>query len=132
MSVELSMLRCSVWLGIVHLLVATSASMKQRPFKWNLSPRDVKLPDLAGVPGRLDRAFKNFKETFVFFVAAVCLVTFTKTENSTSALGAQLYLWARLLYVPIYAAGIPVLRTIVWFAATVGIGMVLCALCSAV
>jgi uncharacterized MAPEG superfamily protein len=41
--------------------------------------------------------------------------------------GAQLYFWARVVYVPVYAAGIPVARTIVWTASIVGLVMVLLA-----
>jgi len=35
---------------------------------------------------------------------------------------------ARVIYLPVYAAGIPVARTIVWTAATLGIAMLLVAL----
>ena len=42
-----------------------------------------------------------------------------------TALGAQLYFWARVAYVPAYAIGVPFLRTLVWAAALVGIVMVL-------
>ncbi|MEO7935944.1 MAG: MAPEG family protein, partial [Dokdonella sp.] len=41
------------------------------------------------------------------------------------ALGAQLYFWARLAYLPTYAAGIPYLRTVIWGVAIVGLAMVL-------
>ena len=60
-------------------------------------------------------------ETFVFFLGAVLLVAYAKAETSVSALGAQLYFFARVLYVPVYAIGTPVLRTIIWFTAFVGI-----------
>jgi len=41
-----------------------------------------------------------------------------------SALGAQVYLYARLLYVPLYAFGIVGLRTVVWVASFVGLFLV--------
>src|SRR4051812_23597740 len=120
MNTEVTMLAFACLLGLVQLLAAAHMSTSQRGFKWNLSARDEKRADLTGVAGRLDRAFKNFMETFVFFAAAVLMVTEMKTGNATTALGAQIYLVGRVVYVPVYAIGTPVLRTIVWFASTVG------------
>ena len=42
--------------------------------------------------------------------------------------GSVLYVVARALYVPLYAAGIPMVRSLVWFAAMVGLGMVVAAI----
>lgn len=42
--------------------------------------------------------------------------------------GAQLYFWGRLIYVPLYAAGIPVARTVAFVVATIGIVLILVAL----
>jgi uncharacterized MAPEG superfamily protein len=42
--------------------------------------------------------------------------------------GSQIYFYARVFYLPIYAAGIPLVRTVVWSVATLGIVMVLLAL----
>ena len=42
--------------------------------------------------------------------------------------GAQLFFWARLVYVPLYAAGIPVARTVAFVVATLGIVLILIAL----
>jgi uncharacterized MAPEG superfamily protein len=42
--------------------------------------------------------------------------------------GAELYLAARIVYLPLYAMGVPLLRTLVWAASIVGIVMLLGAL----
>ena len=73
------------------------------------------------------RAFANFRETFVYFAVAVLVVTVLGKANATSALGAQIYFWTRLAYVPVYAAGIPVVRTLIWGASIAGLVMVLSA-----
>ncbi len=39
--------------------------------------------------------------------------------------GAQLYFWGRVAYVPLYAFGIPLVRSMAWSVATVGIIFVL-------
>ncbi len=41
-----------------------------------------------------------------------------------TALGAQIYLAARILYVPTYALGMPIVRSLVWGASLAGIVMV--------
>jgi uncharacterized MAPEG superfamily protein len=75
--------------------------------------------------GRLKRAFQNFRETFVYFAVAVLVVVALNKTSSTTALGSELYFWARLVFVPIYAAGIAVARTLVWTVSVIGIVMVL-------
>jgi uncharacterized MAPEG superfamily protein len=128
LSIELKMLLYSAILGIVQLLAAAHFSTLQRGVKWNLSPRDQKTPELTGVAGRLDRAFKNFMETFPFFIAAILMVQITQMQSTSSMIGAHLYFWARLVYVPLYAAGIPGVRTLIWLISFVGLIMVLAAL----
>ena len=70
-------------------------------------------------------AFGNFRETFVYFATAVLVVTLMNKTNAHTALGAQIYFWSRLIYVPVYAAGIPVVRTVIWTASIIGLVMVL-------
>ena len=60
-------------------------------------------------------------ETFAFFAAAVLAVVLAQGSNASSLLGAQIYVWARLAYLPIYIVGIPYLRTLVWAASLWGI-----------
>jgi uncharacterized MAPEG superfamily protein len=38
-----------------------------------------------------------------------------------TAIGAQVYFWARVAYLPVYVVGIPYLRTAVWAASLWGI-----------
>ena len=49
-------------------------------------------------------------------------------HTSLTAWGSELYLAGRILYLPLYAAGIPVARTVAWAMATIGIGILLAAL----
>jgi len=49
-------------------------------------------------------------------------------HDSMTILGAQLYFWARVAYVPAYAAGIPYLRTLIWAVSIVGLVLLLVAL----
>jgi uncharacterized MAPEG superfamily protein len=125
---ELKMLAWSIVLGLVQLVLATALATRDQGLPYNLSPRDAPPPAITKISARFVRAFKNFMETFVFFAAAVLAVTLAGKANATSALGASLYFWARLVYVPVYAAGIPVVRTLVWAVSVAGLVMVLTAL----
>ena len=40
-------------------------------------------------------------------------------------MGAQLYFWARVAYIPAYALGISYVRTAIWAASMAGLVMVL-------
>lgn len=128
MNTELTILGYTLLLGIVQLLMAAQASTSEYGIAWNLSPRDEKKPELKGVKGRIERSFKNFQETFPFFVAAVVLVTVSNQSSPITSLGAQIYFGARLVYIPLYIAGIPVVRSLVWLSSLIGIGMMLTAL----
>ncbi len=126
-SPETTMLLWATVLGLVQLVIATMAATRDQGLPYNLSARDLPAPPVSVMSGRLLRAFKNFKETFVLFAAAIILVTLMGRQDGSSAMGAQLYFWARLVYVPVYASGIIVLRTIIWAISIVGLVMVLLA-----
>ena len=128
MTVELRMLTLSVVLGIVHIVAASHAASLQRGYRWTAGPRDEKTQPLRGVAGRLDRALRNFLETFPLFAAVVLAAHVTETHGTLTEWGARLYFWARVAYVPLYAAGIPVIRSLVWNVATVGIALFVVAL----
>jgi uncharacterized MAPEG superfamily protein len=126
-STEIQMLCWSIALGLLQIVITASMSTKDRGLPYNISPRDAASPPIGHVTGRLERALKNFLESFPLFAAAVLIVAALNKENATSALGAQLYFWARLAYVPVYASGIPVVRTLVWTVSIIGLVMVLLA-----
>ena len=128
MTVEISMLAWSIALGLFHVLLGAALMTRQRGMKWNASSRDGEAKPLVGVAARVERGLRNFLETFPFFVAAVLAVVLTQRTNAETALGAQVYFWARLAYLPIYAAGIPYLRSLVWVVSFWGLLQVLWAL----
>jgi uncharacterized MAPEG superfamily protein len=121
-SVELQMLWLSILLGLVQVVLPVLFALGRTG--WAIGPRDEAGPPSTRIGARLERALANFLETFVFFAAAVLLLQVVGKHTANSALGAQLYFWARLAYVPTYAAGIPFLRTLVWAVSLVGIVLV--------
>ncbi|MGN7839633.1 MAPEG family protein [Stenotrophomonas sp. 22385] len=125
MGIEIQMLGWSIVLGLVQVMIAAGAVTRERGLAWNASARDGVPPAPGPLAARLQRAQANFLETFPFFAAAVLAVVLTQRQDSTTALAVQLYFWARVVYVPLYAAGIPYLRSLVWVVSLVGIVLLL-------
>ena len=128
MEIELKWLTWSILLGLAYVLIAATLSTQQRGLGWNASNRDGEPKPLTGAAARAVRANFNFLEMFPFFAAAVLIVVLTHTNSPRTALGAELYFWARLVYLPVYIVGIPYLRTLVWAVGFAGLLMVLGAL----
>ena len=123
-SIEIQMLCWSVALGLVQLAISTTLAVKDWGMPYATGSRDATPPAVKILTGRFLRAFHNFRETFVYFAVSVLLVTVLNKTSAHTALGAQLYFWARLVYVPVYIAGIPVARTAVWTVSVIGLVMV--------
>jgi uncharacterized MAPEG superfamily protein len=130
MSVELKMLGWSVCLGLVYVGVAATLGTQQRGLKWNTGNRDGETKPLTGMAARAERASGNFLETFPFFAAAVLALAAQGLHSAHTAMGAELYFWARLVYLPLYLIGIPYLRTLVWAVSIWGLLTLLIALLS--
>ena len=58
------------------------------------------------------------------FAAVVLVAHDTRTHDALTEWGARLYFWGRLAYVLLYAAGVPLVRSLVWNVATVGIALI--------
>jgi uncharacterized MAPEG superfamily protein len=128
MQIELQMLVFASILGLVQLMIAAQMATAQRGVKWNLSSRESTPAPLTGAAGRVDRGFKNFMETFPIFIVAVFVVYATQKSSALSAWGAQIYFYARVVHFLVYAAGITVVRTIVWCVSALGLALVFASL----
>jgi uncharacterized MAPEG superfamily protein len=128
MTIELRVLALSVVLGFVHIVAASQSASLQRGYRWTAGARDESVPPLTGVAGRLERASRNFAETFPLFAAAVLVAHAAGRHNALTVWGVHLYLGARVLYLPLYAAGVWLVRSLVWNVAALGIALLLVAL----
>ena len=125
MTLELSVLAWGCVLGIVHIFVAVRFKTRQYGTKWNVGPRDEEMPPPDPMAGRLARAQANFFETFPLAAAAILIVHVARLEDRWTALGAVAWLGARLVYLPLYALGVPVLRTIAFTVSVIGLALVI-------
>jgi uncharacterized MAPEG superfamily protein len=128
MTLELKMLAFSIVLGLVQIVLASHAASLQRGYVWTASSRDEPVTTLTGVPGRLARALQNFIETFPLFAAAVLIAHVAARHSWMTEWGVQLYFWGRVIYLGLYAAGVFLLRSLVWNVAALGIVLILLSL----
>ena len=118
-----------IWSGILTLVVALAASALCAKV-WEpggpmvaFGNREGLAPPV-GMAGRADRASKNQIEAMAMFLAVV-LAAGIADKTSQAALGATIFFWARLVYWPVYLAGIVYLRTAVWFVSLFGLFLII-------
>ena len=90
----------------------------------NLGNRDHQRP-LTMLGGRASRALANMHEALPVFLALALLNMIVGTAAGMAVTGATLFLVARVVYVVIYMAGVPVLRTLVWGVGWAGLVMMI-------
>jgi uncharacterized MAPEG superfamily protein len=125
MTTELTVLAWGCVLAIVHIYAAIRAKTRQYGTKWNTGPRDEEQPPLNPVAGRLARAQANYYESFPIMAAAILIVSVADLETRWTAIGVLIWLAARVLYLPLYGFGVPLVRTLAWIVSLAGIVMVL-------
>jgi len=128
MTPEFILLALTLILALVQIGAAAMARTAELGVKWNAGPRDAESPPPGKIAGRLMRAQANLFETLPIFAAAVIMAHIAGKDSALTALGAHLYFFGRLIYLPLYAFGVPYIRSLVWLAAAAGLVMVLVAL----
>ena len=77
---------------------------------------------------RADRAAKNMIENLPLFIGLVAVAHLGGRHSERVDLGAHLFFWARVVYWPIYLAGVPVVRTLIWYVSIAGLAIIFTAL----
>jgi uncharacterized MAPEG superfamily protein len=119
MKPELTLLVWSVALAFVQVLIAVQGGMMQVGLPALAGNREPQ-PEFTGWAGRAQRAQRNMIENLLPFGALVLVAVVAGKTNANTLLGAQLFFWARVAYAGVYIAGIPWLRTGVWFVSVIG------------
>ncbi len=111
------------WLAII----VASTLRSKGDLKLALSNRDH-LPEATPLAERADRAAKNTLENFILFAALATAALAAAPSSAQVLLGAQIFFWARVVYLPVYYLGIQGVRTGVWAVGVVGLGVIAAAL----
>lgn len=125
MPIEIRIAALGAVLLVVHILIATQLKTSQYGARWNMGARDEGIPPPTPLTGRLVRAQANFEETFPIAILALLGVVLAGRTSASTALGGWIWLGARIVYLPLYAAGVPVVRTFTWVIGIVGLAMVI-------
>jgi uncharacterized MAPEG superfamily protein len=129
MTPEFIVLAFTLGLALIQIGAAGAARTAELGGKWNAGPRDGETAPPGKLAGRLMRAQANLFETLPLFIGAVIMAHVAGKDGTTlTLLGAHLYFFGRLVYVPLYAFGVPYIRSLVWMVATAGLVMVIAAL----
>lgn len=120
----MTLLGATIILALFQILLAAQARTMQYGTTWNMGARDADMPPLNPVAGRLLRAQANLFETLPLFIGALLGAAYTSKLGALTEIGSALYFGGRLLYVPLYAIGVPVVRSLVWMAATLGLVLI--------
>jgi uncharacterized MAPEG superfamily protein len=129
MSTELLILAWLLVLAIVQIILPGFLRTQETGGSYNVGPRDEPSPVPVGkVTGRLMRARDNLMETLPLFAAAVLIAHVSDRESTLTLVGAWAYLVSRIAYVPLYAAGVPMVRSLVWLIGLIGLGCILVAI----
>ena len=115
------------WALIVAAALIKSKAWKPSGMLATMGNRETEV-DCHGFPARTERAARNMLENMVLFTALALVASVGGVADPHVELGARVFYWARLAYIPIYMIGVPVVRTGVWTVSCIGMGMIFVAI----
>lgn len=127
MTTELTYLSATLVLALVQIFLPAGARTQEFGSAWNAGARDTTPTSTKPLTGRLERAQSNLYETLPIFIGAVLIAHVAGVSSQLTFWGTALYFWARIAYLPLYALGVPYVRSLVWIVSLAGLVMVLVA-----
>ena len=121
--IELEMLMWSAILYFAQVLLPSAAIDAKEGVSFGFSNRE-KAPETSPWVGRAERSFRNMAESLLPFTALVLIAQISGNTGETSAMGAMVFFYSRLVYAVLYPAGITVFRSLAWTGGIVGMGMI--------
>ncbi|MBM1634678.1 MAPEG family protein [Sulfitobacter mediterraneus] len=107
-------------LVLLTILLQVLGSLQTLSMGYLMSARDEPR-EVGRMTARINRALNNSITAMALFAPAILLLVVQDKTTPTTLLVAQLFLVARIIYLPVYALGVPAIRTLAWlvgFAAT--------------
>lgn len=125
MSVDMQML---VWVAVLCVLLAFPYTLaliaKVGLVRAASYPQPVDV-ELAAWAQRARRAHMNFVENIAPFAILVLVAQVMGLANETTALGATIFFWARVVQALAHTLAIPFVRTLSWFTSLAGLVVIL-------
>ena len=125
MTTDLWMLIATGLLGaVIPVIYGSGRFSVPGGIPWAFGNRDTDLPVKPWVT-RAVRAHNNLTENLALFAILVLVAQVTGKANATTALGAELFFYARAAHIALYTAGAVYLRTAAFFVGVAGEVMIL-------
>lgn len=122
MPFELQAVAWSTLILFVLLMFQGGLVPVSQGLRWGLGGRDGGL-EKSALQGRTARTAANHIESMLLFVPLVMIAQFSNISTPLTVWGAGLYLVGRVAFAPLYLFGIPIVRSMAWTVAIIGICM---------
>jgi uncharacterized MAPEG superfamily protein len=122
---EVVYLGWSVLLLIGQMFLQGGLAAREVGLAYNAGARDQRLKPQSVYAQRADRAYRNYLESYPAFVALALALAFAGETGGLGAVGAALWFWSRVAYVPLYVSGVRNIRSVAWFLSLGGLGLML-------
>lgn len=127
MGVELTMLAYAAALLFVLVFIQVLVGVRSQGLIPLANSRD-ELPPPSVFQARVKRVVDNHREGLTIMAPLILIAAITQSTNATTALGAQLFFYSRVVHAGLYLVGAPLIRPLVWSVGVVGTVMVFAAL----
>ena len=124
-SAELTYLAWGVALVLLQIVLQATLCSLDVGLPYAVGPQDEGRTEKGVIAARSRRALRNLLETFPLYVALALALAVSGKTGGIAATGALIWFWARVAYLVVYLAGVPVARTVVWAASIAGLVMML-------
>lgn len=124
----IALLAWSVVLLVFHVSLQGMTATLELGSAWNAGPRDVERKPSGKLAGRSARASANFQETYPAFVGLALALAIAGDPTGWGLAGAWAWIVFRIVYIPLYLAGVPYVRSLVWLGSLAGLFAMTCAL----
>ncbi|WP_337269350.1 MAPEG family protein [Oryzifoliimicrobium ureilyticus] len=122
------LLALSVVLLVFHIVLQGMLATRELGSQWNAGPRDEGRKPQSPIAGRAERASSNYRETYPAFIGLILALILRGDGSALGLIGGGLWALCRIVYIPLYLAGIPYIRSLVWLGAILGLALMLVAL----
>jgi uncharacterized MAPEG superfamily protein len=114
------------WLALLVASLTRAKAWTPQGTRIALGNRD-NLPEATPFAGRAERAARNTAENFMLFAAIALVAHAAGRAGPRVDTGAEIFFWSRLVFIPVYYAGIVYLRTAVWLVSIAGLALMVAA-----
>jgi uncharacterized MAPEG superfamily protein len=123
MGVELTMLAYSAALLFGLVVLQAIVGIRSQGLIPLANSRDD-LPPPSVFQARVKRVVDNHREGLTIMAPLILIAAVTQSTNATTALGAQMFFYARVAHAVLYLAGAPLVRPLAWAVGVAGTVMV--------